>query len=127
MQLSGLPNKTSVMDCTTQKNIHDLIRISDELLTQKAIMRNSYGEKVTLDQTNAERLSWFADQLIIQKKLRESPPQDDQFSEHALPKYVKAGLGPAGRVVSPLYARLFEHRKHPDLGNYADKARSFRF
>jgi hypothetical protein len=106
--------------------MHDLITISDELLKQKAIMRNSYGEKVTLDQTNEERLSWFADQLIIQKKLREGP-QESQFSQHALPKYVKAGLGPAGRVVSPLFAHLFEHKKHSDLGEHAAKARSFRF
>lgn len=128
IQLSGLPNKTSVMDCTTQKNIHDLISISDDLIKRKAIMRNSYGEKVTLDQTNEERLAWFADQLIIQKKLREEgpPPQDNaQFSQHpaALPKYVKEGLGPAGRLVSPLFVHLFEHKKQADLA----KAKSLRF
>ena len=126
MQLSGLPNKTSVMDCTTQKNIQDLIGISDDLIKQKAIMRNSYGEKVTLDQTNQERLSWFADQLIIQKKLREDP-HDSHFSEHPLPKYVKEGLGPAGRLVSPLFAHLFEHKSQGDLGKHAEKARSLRF
>lgn len=126
IQLSGLPNKTSVMDCTTQKNIQDLIGISDDLIKQKAIMRNSYGEKVTLDQTNQERLSWFADQLIIQKKLREDP-HDSHFSEHPLPKYVKEGLGPAGRLVSPLFAHLFEHKKQGDLGKHAEKARSLRF
>jgi len=114
------------MDCTTQKNIHDLITISDDLLKQKAIMRNSYGEKVTLEETNEERLSWFADQLIIQKKLQEGS-QEKQFSQHALPKYVKEGLGPTSRVVSPLFAHLFEHKKRSDLGEHADKARSFRF
>jgi hypothetical protein len=126
MQLSGLPNKTSVMDCTTQKNIQDLIGISDDLIKQKAIMRDSYGEKVTLDQTNQERLSWFADQLIIQKKLREDP-QASHFSQHPLPKYVKEGLGPAGRLVSPLFAHLFEHKNQGDLGKHAEKARSLRF
>lgn len=115
------------MDCATPENIQDLISISDDLLKRKAIMRNSYGEKVTLDQTNEERLSWFADQLIIQKKLHEEGPQDPQFSQHPMPKYVKEGLGPAGRVVSPLFAHLFEHRKDVDLGAHADKARSFRF
>ena len=125
-QLSGLPNKTSVMDCTTQENIQDLINISDDLLKRKAIMRDAYGEKVTLEETNEERLSWFADQLIIQKKLREGP-QEPHDSQQPMPKYVKEGLGPAGRLVSPLFARLFEHNNHVNLGDHTDKARSFRF
>lgn len=128
MQLSGLPNKTAIMDCTTPENIHDLIQISDDLLKNQAVMRNSYGEKVTLEETHEERLSWFADQMIIQKKLREeNPPDTPVGSQHTLPPYIKEGLGPTSRLVSPLFARLFEQRKHTDLPGLADKARSLRF
>ena len=128
MQLSGLPNKTAIMDCTTPENIHDLIQISDDLLKNQAVMRNSYGEKVTLEETHEERLSWFADQMIIQKKLREEKPSDTQpGSQHTLPPYIKEGLGPTSRLVSPLFAHLFEQRKHTDLPGLADKARSLRF
>lgn len=115
------------MDCTSQENIHDLIAISDDLLKHKAVMRNTYGEKVTLEETHAERLSWFADQLIIQKKLREEGPKEPEAAPQALPQYIKEGLGPTSRLVSPLFARLFEHHKHTDLAGHADKARSFRF
>jgi hypothetical protein len=128
MQLSGLPNKTAIMDCTTPENIHDLIQISDDLLKNQAVMRNSNGEKVTLEETHEERLSWFADQMIIQKKLREQKPSDTQRgSQHTLPPYIKEGLGPTSRLVSPLFAHLFEQRKHADLPGLADKARSLRF
>jgi len=113
------------MDCATQQNIKDLITCTDELLQRKAVIRNEHGDKITLEETFDERLSWFADQLILQKKLREDPPKHPSFSDHALPAYKQEGLGPQGQMVSPLFAHMFEH--HQDLEFSSKKARSFRF
>lgn len=124
IQLSGLPNKTALMDCCTPQNISDLIKCTDELLQKKAVMRNENGDRITLEQTFDERLSWFADQLIIQKKLREEPPKDPSFSDHSLPPYKQDVMGPQGQMVSPFFAHMFEH--HKDFGG-SKKARSFRF
>lgn len=124
-KLSGLPNKTSIMDCATQQNIKDLIQCSDSLLKQPAVMRNGYGEKVALQQTNDNRLSWFADQLIIQKQLREEGPKNPSSSNHSLSPYAKEGLGPTARLVSPLFVHLFEH--HRELANITNMSRSVRF
>lgn len=112
------------MDCATPENIQDLIRCTDDLLQQKAVMRNAHGDKVVLDSTFDERLAWFAEQLILQKKLREEPPKDPSFSEHALPPYKQEGMGPQSQMVSPLFAHMFEHPKEFAGSN---KARSFRF
>ncbi|CAK9866183.1 unnamed protein product [Sphagnum jensenii] len=125
IQLSGLPNKTSIMDCATQENIKDLIQCSDSLLKQPAVMRNGYGEKVSLQQTNDNRLSWFADQLIIQKQLREEGPKNPSSSNHSLSPYAKESLGPTARLVSPLFVHLFEH--HRELANITNMSRSVRF
>jgi hypothetical protein len=124
-KLSGLPKKTSILDCATQENIKDLIQCSDSLLKQPAVMRNGYGEKVALQQTNDNRLSWFADQLIIQKQLREEGAKDPGSSNHSLPPYAKEGLGPTARLVSPLFVHLFEH--HRELANTTNMSRSVRF
>lgn len=123
-QLSGLPNKTSLMDCCTPENIQDLVNCTEKLMQQKAVMRNENGDRITLEETFDERLSWFADQLIIQKKLREEPPKDPSFSDHSLPPYKQEGMGPQGQMVSPLFAHMFEH--HEEFAG-TKKARSFRF
>ncbi|KAG0591718.1 hypothetical protein M758_1G223900 [Ceratodon purpureus] len=123
IQLSGLPNKTALMDCCTPENIQDLIKCTEDLLQQKAVMRNENGDRITLAETFDERLSWFADQLIIQKKLREEPPKDPSFSDHSLPPSRKEGMGPQGQMVSPLFAHMFDHKEFAD----SKKARSFRF
>jgi len=123
-QLSGLPNKTALMDCCTPENIQDLINCTEGLLQQKAVMRNENGDRITLEETFDERLSWFADQLIIQKKLREEPPKDPSFSDHLKPRYRQEGMGPQGQMVSPLFAHMFEH---PKEFAGSQKARSFRF
>ncbi|KAL3685645.1 hypothetical protein R1sor_003667 [Riccia sorocarpa] len=127
IQLSGLPRKTSLMDCTTKENIQDLINCADELLQQKAVMRNATGEKITLNVTYAERLSWFADQLIIQKRLRDEqganpPPAADKYNLGPIP-------APQVRLVSPLINNLFIHSQTNDssLTEHLKKAKSLRY
>ncbi|BBM99509.1 hypothetical protein MPTK1_1g21770 [Marchantia polymorpha subsp. ruderalis] len=128
IQLSGLPNKTPFMDCTTKENIKDLINCADELLQQKAAMRNAYGEKVTLEVTYAERLSWFADQLIAQKKLREELGcKHRDGAKH--PSDAAPGLGPTARLVSPMISHLFTHKQTFDnhLMDNFQKSKSLRY
>ncbi|KAG6554565.1 hypothetical protein Mapa_003944 [Marchantia paleacea] len=128
IQLSGLPNKTPFMDCSTKENIRDLINCADELLQQKAVMRNAYGEKVTLEVTYAERLSWFADQLIAQRKLREE--LGCTFRDGAKhPSDAAPGLGPTARLVSPMISHLFMHKQtfDNDLMDNFRKSKSLRY
>lgn len=127
LQPSGLPKKTSLMDCATEENIHDLIQFTDDLLKEKAVMRNEFGEKVIHPETYAERLSWFADQLIHQKKLRE-----EGGNTLATPKVLthsERGIGPTSRVVSPMYSSLFMHQQlhHNGLSKPLETAKSVRF
>eukprot|EP00850_Spirogloea_muscicola_P016528 SM000134S26971 [mRNA] locus=s134:387347:391764:- [translate_table: standard] len=130
IQVSGLPRKTSLMDCATKANIADLIGVTDDLLKQKAAHRNAFGERVSLDQTYEERLHWLAEQLIKEKKGREEREQSSAFDRRVAEVRSKAEhaggfqrLDPATRsLVSPLLGHIGENYRSVR----AAKAMSFR-
>ncbi|XP_024540350.1 probable inactive patatin-like protein 9 [Selaginella moellendorffii] len=112
IQLSGLPKSMAYMDCASQKNIEDLTRLTDELLMQKAVARNAFGEKIVLEETYEQRLSWFADQLIEQKKLHSTSASGDR----AQPKGGDSTPGHLGRLVSPVLSHLLQHQRSQSGG-----------
>ncbi|KAJ7548463.1 hypothetical protein O6H91_07G013400 [Diphasiastrum complanatum] len=64
------------MDDPSPSNVKRFLKMADDLLEQKSLEYSPFGGKIELTQTNAERLDWFADQLIQEQKsraLRTSP------------------------------------------------------
>ncbi|XP_024544163.1 patatin-like protein 6 [Selaginella moellendorffii] len=73
MPASGYPAES---DDPSDSNIKRLASVADELLEQKAMEHMGFGGMRALQQTNAERLDWFAEQLIQEQRaraLRSSP------------------------------------------------------
>ncbi|CAM6093395.1 unnamed protein product [Calypogeia fissa] len=125
IQVSGLPKNTSLMDCSTRENINDLIQLTDDLLQENAVMRNEYGEKVIHKETYAERLSWFADQLIHQKKLREQGSNGASKVQNLSDR----GIPMTSQMISPLCSHLFLHHQlhHNGMSKPLETAKSVRF
>lgn len=77
VQAMGLPSNTvPEMDDPSSWNVKNLLKISEDMLNQKSLETIPFGGKRLLSQTNAERLEWFADQLILEHRsraIRETP------------------------------------------------------
>ncbi|KAJ7528071.1 hypothetical protein O6H91_16G082400 [Diphasiastrum complanatum] len=71
IQASGLSEAVlSEMDDPSARNVKRLLKLADDLLQQNSSEYLPFGGKMELVQTNAERLDWFADQLIHEHKAR---------------------------------------------------------
>lgn len=73
IQASGFPQENlGDIDDPSQDNVDMLMNFSDNMLKQKSMEYIPFGGKKKLTQTNAERLDWFAEQLILEHKSRDS-------------------------------------------------------
>ncbi|GLJ14192.1 hypothetical protein SUGI_0227750 [Cryptomeria japonica] len=71
VQATGLPDKSvPEMDDASQSNMKKLLQISDKMLKEKSMESVPFGGKRLLSQTNAQRLEWFAEQLIAEHQAR---------------------------------------------------------
>lgn len=71
--MSGLPNRSTVADV---EDAQRLVKLADDVLDQKSMEHLPFGGRMPLSVSNRERLDWFADQLVIERKarsLRHSP------------------------------------------------------
>eukprot|EP01018_Ginkgo_biloba_P036632 Gb_31110 [translate_table: standard] len=71
VQAMGLPNKSiPEMDDPSHGNVKNLMTLADTMLNQKSMESLPFGGKRLLSQTNAERLDWFAEQLVLEHASR---------------------------------------------------------
>jgi hypothetical protein len=71
VQAMGLPSNTvPEMDDPSSWNVKNLLKISEDMLKQKSMETVPFGGKRLLSHTNAERLEWFAEQLVLEHRSR---------------------------------------------------------
>eukprot|EP00897_Mesotaenium_endlicherianum_P009530 jgi/Mesen1/8605/ME000050S08018 len=80
IQVKRLPGTTKAMDNSSSKNIQQLFALADEVLQEKALCINDVGGHEQLDETNDERLQWYADQLIQEHRARLFRPHTKHVS-----------------------------------------------
>lgn len=66
LQMAGLPNKTE----TDMNDVNQLLKLSEDLLDQKSMEFLPFGGRMPLSVSNRERLDWFADQLVKERRAR---------------------------------------------------------
>lgn len=71
MQLSGLPDRALMeMDNGGAKNVKRLMKIAEEVFSNKSMEHLPFGGRRNLSVTNEERLDWFADRLVEEHQRR---------------------------------------------------------
>nr|XP_024378379.1 patatin-like protein 6 isoform X2 [Physcomitrium patens] len=68
IQMAGLPNKTE----TDVNDVNQLLKLSEDLLDQKSMEFLPFGGRMPLSVSNRDRLDWFAEQLVKERKSRRS-------------------------------------------------------
>eukprot|EP01018_Ginkgo_biloba_P030983 Gb_24021 [translate_table: standard] len=73
IQASGLQEKCGTdIDLPSEENVKTLMNMADNILKQKSMESLPFGGKRMLSQSNAERLDWFAEQLVLEHTSRAS-------------------------------------------------------
>ena len=65
-QMTGLPNQAR----TDVNDVNQLVKLADDVLDQKSMEFLPFGGRMPLSVSNRERLEWFADQLVKERKAR---------------------------------------------------------
>lgn len=116
LQLQGLPDKTAFIDNATEKNVTQLLSLTDELLQKKATQRDILGQQVLMERTNEECLAAFADKLVLERRERNSVEREFErrmleFADEAPPgaaRSVFARMNDTQRqMVSPATKKFF--------------------
>ncbi|KAH9288470.1 hypothetical protein KI387_032587 [Taxus chinensis] len=73
IQANGFPEENlGDIDDPSPANVEMLMNFADNMLKQKSMEYIPFGGKKKLPQTNAERLDWFAEQLVLEHQSRAS-------------------------------------------------------
>jgi len=75
IQSNGFTDKSVVdTDDPSEANVKMLLNFADSMLKQKGMESVPFGVKQKLSLSNAERLEWFADELVCEHRSRLSRP-----------------------------------------------------
>lgn len=94
VQTTKLPKQSKVLDNTHPNNITRLTRLADQCLQDKArVYDPEAGHLVQLEQTNEQRLEWFAEQLVKERAARMGgQPPGEHLQDVAAQAMHKHGL-----------------------------------
>lgn len=65
-QMAGLPNQAP----TDVDDVNQLVKLAEDVLDHKSMEFLPFGGRMPLSVSNRERLDWFADQLVKERKAR---------------------------------------------------------
>jgi hypothetical protein len=65
-QMAGLPNQAP----TDVNDVNQLVKLAEDVLDHKSMEFLPFGGRMPLSVSNRERLDWFADQLVKERKAR---------------------------------------------------------
>jgi len=63
--MAGLPNQAP-----TDDDVNHLVKLAEDVLDHKSMEFLPFGGRMPLSVSNRERLDWFADQLVKERKAR---------------------------------------------------------
>lgn len=65
-QMAGLPNQAPA----DVDDVNQLVKLAEDVLDHKSMEFLPFGGRMPLSVSNRERLDWFADQLVKERKAR---------------------------------------------------------
>ncbi|KAG0594506.1 hypothetical protein M758_UG083500 [Ceratodon purpureus] len=82
IQMAGLPNQAPA----DASDVNQLVKLAENVLDHKSMEFLPFGGRMPLSLSNRERLDWFADQLVRERKARSEPASTESAFQNFIEK-----------------------------------------